>query len=202
MTKWFWGNLTDWTSHTVIDAQCIIQTKYRTPYDLKDEMEQQVQKMFQREVIGTSSSPWSAPAIFVQKKSGDGKPIFRLCLEFRALKAVTKFESYPLPRFDETISTLFGSKYFILLDCYRSFWQVNIKEEHKEWTAFTVPSCHYDFNSLPFDLSDSPSNFKRLIDVVLKNYNMAEEHSLLLENLLYRFDEANLQLHPGKCDFA
>jgi len=32
--------------------------------------------------------------------------------------------------------------------------------------------------------------------------NTAEEHALRLENVLPRFDEANLQLHPGKCVFA
>jgi len=31
---------------------------------------------------------------------------------------------------------------------------------------------------------------------------LAEEHALRLENVLRRFDEANLQLHPKKCVFA
>jgi len=30
----------------------------------------------------------------------------------------------------------------------------------------------------------------------------AEEHAQRLENILRRFEEANLQLHPGKCMFA
>ena len=121
-------------------------------------MEQKVQKMLQKGVIRPSTLPWSAPAILVQKKSEDGKPKFRFCVHFRALDAVTKFDSYPLPRFDETTSTLFVSKYFAVLDCYSGFWQVNIKEEHKERTAFTVPSGHYEFNRLPVGLSNSPSN--------------------------------------------
>jgi len=181
-------------------------------------MEQQLQKMLQKGVIRPSTSPWSAPAILVQKKSEERKPKFRFCVDFRDLTGVTKFDSYPLPRFDETTSTLFGSKYFTVLDCYSGFWQVNIKEEHKERTAFTVPSGHYVFNRLPFGLSNSPSNFQRFMDVVLKNSvgaecwvfiddviifsNTAEEHTLRLENVLYWFDEANLQLHPGKCVFA
>ena len=125
--------------------------------------------MLQTGVIRPSSSPWSVPAILVPKTLQDGKPNFRFCVDFRALNAVTKFDSYPLPRFDETTSTLFGSKYFTILDCYSGFWQVNIKEEHKERTAFTVASGHYEFNRLSFGLSNSPSNFQRLMDVVLKN---------------------------------
>jgi hypothetical protein len=30
----------------------------------------------------------------------------------------------------------------------------------------------------------------------------AEERALQLENILERFDRANLQLHPGKCEIA
>jgi hypothetical protein len=131
------------------------------------EQQVQVQKMLQKGVIRESNSPWSAPAILVPKKAEDGKPKFRFCVDFHTLNPVTEFDSYPLPRFDETTSTLFGSKYFTVLDCYSGLWQVNVKEEHKEPTAFTVPSGHYEFNRLPFGLSNSPSNFQRHIDVVL-----------------------------------
>ena len=104
-------------------------------------MEQQVQKMLKNGVIRESNSPWSAPSILVPKRSLDGKPKFRFCVEFRALNAVTKFDSYPLSRFDEATASLHGSKYFTVLDCYSGFWQVNIKEEHKERTGFSVPSA-------------------------------------------------------------
>jgi len=51
------------------DAQPIRRFKYRTPYALRGEMEQQIQKMLQKGVIRPSTSPWSAPAILVQKKN-------------------------------------------------------------------------------------------------------------------------------------
>jgi len=68
---------------------------------------------------------------------------------------------------------MFGSKYFSVLYCYSGFWQVNIKE-HKERTGFTFPFGHYEFNRLPFGLSNSQSNFQRLVDFVLKNLVGAE----------------------------
>ena len=95
---------------------------------------------------------------------------------------------------------------------------MGVKEEHKERTAFSVPSGHYEFNRLPFGLSNSPANFQRLMDAVLKDLvgtecwvfiediivysKSAEEHAARLENVLRRFEEASLQLHPGKCVFA
>ena len=200
------------------DPRPIRRPPYRTPYALRDEMQSQVQKMLDKGVIRPSNSPWSAPALLVPKKSADGKPKYRFCVDFRALNAVTKFDSYPLPVIDETTAGLHGSKYFTVLDCFSGFWQVNIKEEHRERTGFTVPSGHYEFNRLPFGMSNSPANFQRLMDTVLKNLvgtecfvyiddivifsSTAEEHALRLENVLRRFDQANLQLHPGKCVFA
>jgi len=181
-------------------------------------MQTQVQNMLNKEIIRPSSSPWSAPAIFVLKENQDGKPQFKFCVDFRALNAVTQFDPYPLLVFEETTSTFYGSKYFTVLDCYSGFWQVGIKEEHKETTGFGVPSGHYEFNRVQFGLSNSPENFQRLMDAVLKDLvgtecwvfiddiivysKNAEEHSARLENVLRRFGEANLQLHPVKCVFA
>ena len=108
---------------------------------LREEMKTQVENMLQKGVIRECNSPWSAPALLVPKRSTDGKPKFRF-VDFRALNSVTKFDTYPLPVFDEATSTSHGSKYYSVLNCYGGFWQINIKEEHKEKTGFSVPSGH------------------------------------------------------------
>ena len=43
--------------------------------------------------------------------------------------------------------------------------------------------------------------FVFLDDIIIFSES-AEQHVLRLENVLQRFDQANLQLHPGKCVFA
>ena len=201
---------TDVVEHQTLvgDTPPIRRPQYRTSYALRQEMEAQVENMLNRGIIRASSSRWSAPAILVPEETTDGKPKYRFSVDFRALNAATKFDPYPLPVYEESTSTLFGSKYFSVLDCYSGFWQVPIKEEHKERTGFTVPQGHYEFNRLPFELSNSPSNFQRIMDIGLRNLvgtecwvfiddvivfsKSAEEHALRLENVLRSFDEANL----------
>jgi len=126
----------------VDNARPIRKTQYRVPYSLREEMKTHVENILQKGVIRESNSPWSAPALLVPKRSTDEKPKFRICVDFRALNSVTKFDTYQLPIFDEAMSNLHGSKYYSVLDCYSGFWQINIKEEHKEKTGFTVPSRH------------------------------------------------------------
>jgi hypothetical protein len=212
---------TDLVEHEIItgDAEPIRRPPYRVPFSLRQEMDRQVQDMLKKGVIRESTSPWSAPAILVPKKSPTGSRSFRFCIDFRMLNSVTKFDTYPLPVFEETVSTLYGSRYFTVLDCYSGFWQINIKEDSKCKTAFSVPgSGHYEFNRLPYGLSNSPSSFQRLMDVVLKNLtgtecwvfiddiilfsDTIEEHAKRLEHVLQRFERASLQLQPGKCVFA
>ena len=152
---------TDVIEHEILvgDAQPIRRRPYRTPYALRGEIKAQIEDMLRKGVIRESNSPWSAPAILVPKRSPDGNLKFRFCVDFRALNSVTKFDPYPLPVFEETVSSLFGSKYFSVLDCYSGFWQVSIKEDHKERMGFSVPFGHYEFNRLPFGLLNSPANF-------------------------------------------
>lgn len=150
-------------------------------------------------------------------RSLDGKPKYRFWVGFRGLHAVTKLDRYLLPDFDETTSNLFGSKYFSVLDCYSGIWQVKIREDHKEKTAFTVPSGHFEFNRLLFSLSSSQANFRLrnidlrnliwdecfvFIDDVILFYKTAEEHATRLKHMLEQFDKANLQRHPQKCTVA
>jgi hypothetical protein len=106
---------TDVIEHEILvgDARPIRRPAYRTPYALRDEMKAQVNKMLEKGVITESSSPWSFPAILVPKKSPDGKPKYSFSVDFRALNALTKFDSYSIPIFEDTTSTLHGSRYLL-----------------------------------------------------------------------------------------
>jgi hypothetical protein len=116
-----------WTDETPIR-----RPHYRTPFALRDEMKSQVENMLAKGVIRPSMYLWSASSILVPKRT------FLFCVDFRALNAVTKFDSYPLPIFEESTANLHGSKYFTVLDCQSGFWQVPIREDHRERTAFSV----------------------------------------------------------------
>ena len=98
------------------------------PYALRDELDRQVKTMLDMGIIEPIASCWNFPAILIIKSSLDGIPYFRFCVDLRAVKQVIKPYIYYLPPFEETMSTLHGSRYFSTLDCESDFHQAKVVE--------------------------------------------------------------------------
>ncbi|KAJ8340597.1 hypothetical protein SKAU_G00352300 [Synaphobranchus kaupii] len=74
--------------------------------------EEKVKEMAAAGVMEPSDSPWAAPAVLVQKKSGE----WRFCVDYRRLNSATTKDSYSLPRIDEALDHISGSSWFSSLD--------------------------------------------------------------------------------------
>ena len=48
----------------------------------------------------------------------------RFCVDYRPLNSVTRKDSYPLPRIDESLDLVSGSSWFSSLDLRSGYWQV------------------------------------------------------------------------------
>ena len=51
---------------------------------------------------------------------------------YRKLNHVTKKDSYPLPRIDDTLEALAGARWFSSLDLKSGYWQVQLHPDDKE----------------------------------------------------------------------
>ena len=50
------------------------------------------------------------------------------------------------------------------------FWQIQIKEEDRYKTAFTVPFGQFEWNVMPFGLKNAPSEFQRIMNDIFNDY--------------------------------
>ena len=128
-------------------------------------------------------------------------------------------DAHPLSRIDDTLESLHGAQYFTTLDLKSGYWQVPIREEDKEKTAFRTSSGQlYEFNQLPFGLCNAPATFSRLMDRALAGlaWNIClyylddiivfsstwAEHLERLRAVFERLRRANLKLGAHKCHLA
>ncbi|KAG1514733.1 hypothetical protein G6F45_011487 [Rhizopus arrhizus] len=209
------GNTSIITHKIIIeqDTQPISHRPYRlSPIEAKY-LEQEIDKYCKLGVISPSNSPWAAPVILVKKKNGE----YRMVIDYRKLNAVTKKDSYPLPRIDDLLDTLGKASIFSALDMRAGFHQVPLEEESKELTAFTTKYGVYHYNTLPMGLVNSPATFQRLIDLCFRplinkclvayidDLNIYsrnnDDHLQHLEQVFNCIKIANLKLNPEKCFF-
>ena len=86
----------------VSDTAPISMPPYRmAPAELR-ELKEQLQELLDKGFIRPSTSPWSAPVLFVKKKDGT----LRLCIDYRELNKMTVKNKYPLSRIDDLFDQL------------------------------------------------------------------------------------------------
>jgi len=117
-------------------------------------------------VITDSPNPYNAPLLMVPKK--DDKK--RFCMDYRKLNAATLKDRFPIPRIDETLTALHGTRYFTTLDLLAGYWQIPVYGPHRHKTAFKANGKDYEFNRMPFGLCNAPSTFQMLITFILEKY--------------------------------
>jgi hypothetical protein len=71
----------------------------------------------------------------------------RYAIDYRKLNSVTEKEVYLLPLIEECIDSLTGNKWFSKLDANSAYYQVKMKEEDKQKTAFITKFGLYQFTS-------------------------------------------------------
>ena len=140
---------------------------YRTPIKNREVIDKAINEMLDADVIKRSRSLWSFPVVIVDKKDGSK----RFCVDFRKLNQITKKNSYPLPLIDDILALLGKAKFFTSLDLKSGYCQIAMDEKDKEKTAFACHQGLFEFNVMPFGLSNAPVVFQELMSVVLQGCN-------------------------------
>ena len=193
-------------------ATPIKQAPRRLGHFKEEEVDRQVKDLETRGLIEPSSAAWSSPVVLVKRK--DGK--LRFCIDYRKVNSNTIGDAYPLPRIDESLDALAGSKLFSTLDLLSGYWQIPLDEDARDKSTFVTRNGLWRWRVMPFGLCSAPATFERLMERVLRGLHWKslllylddviifssdmDSHIERLEVVLMRFRGANLKLKPSKCE--
>jgi len=177
-------------------------------------LRKELTSLLEKGFIRVSSSPASSPVLFAKKPGGG----LRLCIDYRALNAITRKDRYPLPLIRETLNNLSKAKWFTKLDVIAAFHKIRVTEGDEWKTAFRTRFGLFEWLVTPFGMANSPSTFQRYINWTLREYldefcsaylddvliytdGSLRQHQDHVRKVLSKLQEAGLQVDIKKCEF-
>ena len=138
-----------------------------------------------------------------------------MCVNYRRLNSVTKFDCFSLPRLNEALDEFAGAAVFSSLDLAMDYHQIFVKPADFEKTDFITHVGLFEMRKMPFGLCNAPSTYKRLMTGVLQGLlgriylaylddvivfsKRLRDHAADLGAVLERFRSAGLKLKRSKC---
>ena len=138
-----------------------------------------------------------------------------MCIDYRALNLQTVKNAYPLPRIDEMLDRIYNGRIFSSFDMTSGYYQVRVKPEDYEKTAFMTQYGQYEYKVVPFGLCNAPATFQALmhdlfrdhldaflvifLDDLLAYSQNPREHVDHVRKIFEIIRENKLYLKPAKC---
>ncbi|GJR53812.1 putative reverse transcriptase domain-containing protein [Tanacetum coccineum] len=163
--------------------------------------------------VARTTTAEATSVLFVKKKDGS----FRMYIDYRELNKLTVKNRIPLSRINDLFNQLQGSSVYSKIDLRSRYHQLRIKEEDIPITAFRTRYGHFEFQVIPFGLTNVPAMFMDLMNQVCNPYldkfiivfiddilvysKDEEEHKKHLKIILELLKKERLYTKFSKCDF-
>ena len=99
------------------EAKPIKQHPYRLNPVKMAAVRDEIAYMLEHGIIEPSGSDWSSPIVLVPKPDGST----RVCVDYRKVNAVTKADSYPIPRIEDCLDRIGSAKYVSKFDLLKGY---------------------------------------------------------------------------------
>ncbi|XP_022889062.1 uncharacterized protein LOC111404494 [Olea europaea var. sylvestris] len=153
-----------------------IESQRKLNLNMKKVVRAKVLKLLDAGIIyQISDSAWTSPVLMVPKKGGitvvpneKNKLIptrtvigWRVCIDYRKLKATTRKYHFPFPFIDQMLERLASHSHYCFLNGYSGYNQIPVAPDDQEKTTFTCPYGTFTYCRMPFGLYNALATFQR-----------------------------------------
>jgi hypothetical protein len=153
--------------------------------------------------IQQSSSPVAAPIHFAKKKDGG----LRLCIDYQGLNGVTVKIRCPVPLISKILDHVRDARIFTKLVLRGGYNLIRIREGDEYKTAFRTWYGQFEYQVMPWGLTNAPAKFQSNINDCLRSYMDDFAVYYLDDILIYlenetEHDEHVRQVLQSLCEFV
>ncbi|UYV64853.1 hypothetical protein LAZ67_3002167 [Cordylochernes scorpioides] len=186
---------------------------YRTSLSDQREIQEQVGKMLEYDIIEPSFSPYSSPVTLVTKRDKTK----RFCVDYRRLNEIIFPDVHPLPLIENILDKLANAKIYSRADFSSAYWSIEISPPDRNLLSFVTLEGQYNFKRLPYGIKIGPQVYERAVSQILQRNrlgfiahyfddfiifsNSIEEHLDHLQQFFDMCNRENFRLNYIKCDF-
>ena len=134
-----------------------------------------VEKLETKGIVEDDLGPWGSQIVLASKPSQAhvhwSQFVFRLCVSYRKLNAITRPFTFPVTRCDDAVEGIGDAEYFLTMDYDAGYWQVKMNQASKEKTAFFTPDGKKHFNNMPMGATNAHPAFVAMVNKFKEKWN-------------------------------
>jgi hypothetical protein len=138
-------------------------------------IEDLIEKLEKNGIIEDDDGPWGAPIVLAAKANQEhlhwSQYVWRLCVSYRKINAITRPFTFPIMRCDDAVREIGDSKVFITMDLDSGYWRVLCEKSSKPKLAFFTPSGKKRFKTMPMGATNAHPVFVALVAKFKKEWD-------------------------------